>query len=220
MRKELIAAVSALALMTGAAFAQSSSGGASSGSAGTAGSGAATSGATTQRSPDATGGTAATSPTTQSQSSAQSGAAGGQLASAEKMMGKNVYGQNNEKIGEVEDIILDPQSGQAKQLILSSGGFLGIGDKKVAVDFSKAQFDQQQDRVQISDMTQDQVKNMQEFQYTDNMQSMNRRSGSASGNTAGSGASGSAGSPSATGTTGSSSTATPPASGTSQQPKQ
>ena len=178
MRKELIAAVSTLALMTGAAFAQSSTGSSTGGSTGSGGT--TTNSPTMQRSQDSTGGTAATSPTT-TQSGAASSASGQQtLASAEKLLGKNVYGKDNEKIGEVEDIILDPASGQAKQLVLASGGFLGIGEKKVAVDFNQAKWNEADNRLQLSTLSRDEVKNMAEFKYSDTMTSLNRnRNGAA-----------------------------------------
>lgn len=202
MRKELIAAVSALGLMTGTALAQSSTG-----SGGTT-----TNSTTMQRSQDSVGGTAATSSTTAQRSSgATTGtvAPNGQaVASAEKLLGKNVYGKDNEKIGEVEDIILDPQSGQAKQLVLSSGGFLGIGEKKVAVDFNQAKWNEADNRLQLSTVSRDDIKSMQEFQYSDTMTSLNRNRGDAANAPANNRA-----------TTGTTSPAAPP-SGSTSQPKQ
>ena len=204
MRKTLIAAVSTLALMTGAAYAQSTTGG-STGSGGTT-----TNSPAMQRD---TGGTAATSPTT---SAAQSGTTANHptLASAEKLLGKNVYGKDNEKVGEVEDIILDPASGQAKQLVLSSGGFLGIGEKKVAVDFNQAKWNEADNRLQLSTLSRDDVKNMNEFKYSDSMTSLNRNK-----NNTAAPANNSANAPAnQRSTTGTTNPATPP-SGTAQ-PKQ
>ena len=178
MRKELIAAASALALMTGAAFAQSTTGSTTGGSTGSGGT--TTNSPTMQRSQDSTSGTAATAPTaTQQGGMTASGASQSTLASAEKLLGKNVYGKDNEKVGEVEDIILDPTSGKAKHLVLSSGGFLGIGEKKVAVDFDQAKWNDADNRLQLSTLSRDDVKNMNEFKYEDNMTSLNRNRGDA-----------------------------------------
>ncbi|BCG98108.1 hypothetical protein MesoLj131b_01080 [Mesorhizobium sp. 131-2-5] len=66
----------------------------------------------------------------------------GNLAS--KIIGVAVYNgtaDNAEKIGEVNDIILS-KDGTAKSLVLGVGGFLDIGEKNVAYDFSKAQWAQ------------------------------------------------------------------------------
>ena len=56
--------------------------------------------------------------------------------SAYKLVGVNVYNQGNEKIGEIKDILL-AKSGKADKVILSVGGFLGIGEHYVAVPFDQ-----------------------------------------------------------------------------------
>ncbi|MCW2246788.1 sporulation protein YlmC with PRC-barrel domain [Azospirillum fermentarium] len=109
----------------------------------------------------------------------------GQLASTEKMLGKSVVGQDGNNIGEVEDVILDPTSGQARQLVISSGGFLGIGAKQIAVDFNQAKWNQDTDKIQLSGLTREDVRNMAEFEYSDSMTSLNRphKSGTGTGTT-------------------------------------
>jgi sporulation protein YlmC with PRC-barrel domain len=118
MRKELIAAASALALMTGAAVAQTPTPAPAEPSVSNS---------------EMSGAASTDAKTTASES-----------ASAEELMGKNVYGDNNEKIGEVEDVILSPD-GQAQQLVVASGGFLGIGEKQVAVGMDALKFMQDED---------------------------------------------------------------------------
>jgi sporulation protein YlmC with PRC-barrel domain len=54
---------------------------------------------------------------------------------AEDIIGANVRNAQNESIGSVSDLILD-QNGQLKGAVISVGGFLGIGDKKVAVPWN------------------------------------------------------------------------------------
>ena len=106
-------------------------------------------------------------------SAGQGDLTGGQMASVEVLMGKNVYGKDNEKVGEVEDVILD-SNGKAQQLVIASGGFLGIGEKQIAVDYSQAQWDQQQNRIHLSGMSRDDVKSLPEFKYSDTTTSLNR----------------------------------------------
>ncbi len=48
---------------------------------------------------------------------------------------QNVYDPRESKIGEVKDLVLD-RSGKITAAIISVGGFLGIGEKDVAVAFS------------------------------------------------------------------------------------
>ena len=58
---------------------------------------------------------------------------------ASDMIGKNVYNRNNEEVGEVADLLME--RGGNVTMILSVGGFLGMGDKKVRVDLRDAEMD-------------------------------------------------------------------------------
>jgi sporulation protein YlmC with PRC-barrel domain len=163
MRKELIGAASALALMTGAAFAQ-----------GTSATDPTTSNPATPPSAMESAPAPANSPVV-SEGGATGSAAS--AASAEGLMGKNVVGSDGEKLGSVEDVIVDPASGEAKQLVISSGGFLGVGAKQIAVDFSQAQVgmdDGDEPEIKLNNMTQADVEGMPEFQYSDTMTSLER----------------------------------------------
>ncbi|HYZ61438.1 MAG TPA: PRC-barrel domain-containing protein [Acetobacteraceae bacterium] len=62
-----------------------------------------------------------------------------------KLKGLNVYNNNNEKLGSIDDILVDKQ-GQIKALVIGVGGFLGIGDHQVAVPFNQVQFVQDTNR--------------------------------------------------------------------------
>jgi sporulation protein YlmC with PRC-barrel domain len=55
---------------------------------------------------------------------------------ASKLVGVNVYNDANEKIGDINDVILD-KSGKASKVILGVGGFLGMAEHNVAVPFEK-----------------------------------------------------------------------------------
>lgn len=53
---------------------------------------------------------------------------------AEDLIGQRVYGQNNEDVGEIGDLILT-EDGSVDAVIIDFGGFLGLGEKEVAVGF-------------------------------------------------------------------------------------
>lgn len=161
MRRTLIATAATLALLSGAAVAQTTSPTVGNPSS-------STSSMSNTAAPDS-----ATTGSTAGSTVATTGATGGQLASADELIGKNVYGRDNEKIGEVDDVILDA-NGQAKQLVVSSGGFLGIGEKQVAVDYTAANWDSQNNRLNLAGMSRDDVKAMPEFKYDDTMTSLNK----------------------------------------------
>lgn len=56
-----------------------------------------------------------------------------------KLMGVNIYGPNDLKVGDVTDVLLDHQ-GNLKAVVIGVGGFLGIGEKDVALPFSAIQW--------------------------------------------------------------------------------
>src|SRR5882757_4339127 len=55
---------------------------------------------------------------------------------ASKLVGVDVYNEANEKIGDINEIILD-KSGKAANVIIGVGGFLGMGEHYVAVAYDK-----------------------------------------------------------------------------------
>ena len=59
-----------------------------------------------------------------------------------RLIGQPVYssaGDDAEEIGNIDDIVFD-ESGQIKAVVIAVGGFLGIGEKAVAVDFQQLEF--------------------------------------------------------------------------------
>lgn len=59
-----------------------------------------------------------------------------------RLIGQPVYssaGDDAEEIGNIDDIVFD-ESGQIKAVVIGVGGFLGIGEKAVAVDFQSLEF--------------------------------------------------------------------------------
>ncbi len=104
-----------------------------------------------------------------------------QRTSFESLMGKDVYGQEGNKLGDVADIILDPQTGNATQVILDRGGILGIGAKQVALDYNLLNADG--DRLVARQVTEDQVKQMAEFEYDGTTVSLGKRGAAPGGNT-------------------------------------
>jgi sporulation protein YlmC with PRC-barrel domain len=92
-------------------------------------------------------GSAATGSSTMSQAGSQGGAMQGQFMTqmqpnqvmASKLIGTRVVSSNNESIGDINDVIVD-RNGQAIAAVVGVGGFLGIGEKDVAVPFNSLEF--------------------------------------------------------------------------------
>jgi len=58
---------------------------------------------------------------------------------ASKVVGLNVYNDNNESIGSINDLLTD-KNGNIKAVVIGVGGFLGVGTHLVAVPYDKVKF--------------------------------------------------------------------------------
>ena len=58
---------------------------------------------------------------------------------ASQLVGLAVYGNNNERIGDINEVLLD-RNGGAEAVVIGVGGFLGIGEKDVAVPFKAVEW--------------------------------------------------------------------------------
>ena len=84
---------------------------------------------------------------------------------ATKFKGTDVIGSNNEKIGDVNDILFD-RNGRIMAYVIGVGGFLGIGQKDVALAPAAFQVQSPTDRDELKlklAMTRDELKNAPEF---------------------------------------------------------
>ncbi len=67
----------------------------------------------------------------------------GSLIAAEKVEGTNVYNVAGDKLGSVEEIMIDKVSGRAIYAVTSFGGFLGMGDRRHPLPWSTLKYDTQ-----------------------------------------------------------------------------
>ena len=82
-----------------------------------------------------------------------------------KLVGSKVYNNANENIGSIEDIILKPD-GSMDEVVLSVGGFLGMGDKYVAVPFSDLKITRDGSSLKIvTSGTKDSLKALPAYQF-------------------------------------------------------
>ncbi len=58
---------------------------------------------------------------------------------ASKLMGLDVYNEANEKLGDVNELILD-KDGKINAVVIGVGGFLGMGEHDIAVSIDKLKF--------------------------------------------------------------------------------
>ncbi|MDB5461389.1 MAG: PRC-barrel domain containing protein [Caulobacteraceae bacterium] len=81
----------------------------------------------------------------QTEHSAQGGASDRvvhrRLISADRVQGSTVYDQAGEKLGHIEDVMLDKASGRVAYAIMSYGGFLGAGERYHPLPWSMLSYD-------------------------------------------------------------------------------
>jgi sporulation protein YlmC with PRC-barrel domain len=85
--------------------------------------------------------------------------------SGNAFIGTNVRNQNNEIVGKVEDVYIDDR-GAIKTVVVSVGGFLGMGTKDVAVRWSDIGRSRDgKSLVLVTNWTKDSLKAMPEYKY-------------------------------------------------------
>jgi len=79
------------------------------------------------------------------------------------ILGKNVRGREGEDMGRIVDVIVN-RSGQVRAAVIDFGGFLGVGSRKVAVDWSALRFEPtgKPDRITV-DLTRNSVRLAPEY---------------------------------------------------------
>jgi len=87
--------------------------------------------------------------------------AAGTMIQAENLIGASVAGGDGESVGTVRDLLLDAE-GNLQGVVISSGGFLGIGEKRVGVSWDPGTMRLEGDSLQTA-LTQEEIKNAPEF---------------------------------------------------------
>jgi sporulation protein YlmC with PRC-barrel domain len=63
------------------------------------------------------------------------------LISSDKVDGTTVYNRNGDKIGTIDHLMIDKISGQVEYAVMSTGGFLGIGESYSPVPWNSLVYD-------------------------------------------------------------------------------
>jgi sporulation protein YlmC with PRC-barrel domain len=59
-----------------------------------------------------------------------------QISRASKIIGTDVKDSYGEKLGDIKELVLNPESGQVVYAVVSYGGAFGVGDKLFAVPWN------------------------------------------------------------------------------------
>jgi sporulation protein YlmC with PRC-barrel domain len=80
------------------------------------------------------------------------------------ILGKAVYNDKNEKIGNVDDLIVSPEKA-VSFAIIGVGGFLGMGKHDVAIPINRIK--QENNKLVLPGATKEALKALPEFQYAE-----------------------------------------------------
>ncbi|MDO8862072.1 PRC-barrel domain-containing protein [Haliea sp. E1-2-M8] len=84
------------------------------------------------------------------------------LLSADTIAGDDVCNMQDEKLGNIQDLMIDISEGEIRYAVLASGGFLGMGDRLFAVPWKALKHDRENKRF-LLDVDVERLKNAPGF---------------------------------------------------------
>jgi sporulation protein YlmC with PRC-barrel domain len=88
------------------------------------------------------------------------------MISIDDVLGSQVVNSNGDEVGEIDDLVMQ---GDSYFAVLSVGGFLGIGDKEVAVPLDELKLGEDKSYL-MSPKTEEQLENLPEYRQHDYQQ--------------------------------------------------
>ena len=67
------------------------------------------------------------------------------VISSERVEGTDVYNESGDKLGSINDLMIDKRSGQVRYAVLEFGGFLGIGTDRYPLPWNMLKYDTSKD---------------------------------------------------------------------------
>jgi hypothetical protein len=81
-----------------------------------------------------------------------------------KVVGASVYNDQNQSIGSIDDVLMRDDNHKTDMVVLSVGGFLGMGSKLVSVPFDQLKIEN--DKVVMPGATKASLEGMPDYHYT------------------------------------------------------
>src|SRR6516164_10225838 len=79
------------------------------------------------------------------------------------ILGKEVHSPSDQAMGRVVDLLIDA-TGQPRAAIIDFGGFLGVGTRKIAIDWNSLRFDAgDPKKAVVADLDRDEIKAVPEY---------------------------------------------------------
>ncbi|MEJ8814490.1 PRC-barrel domain-containing protein [Variovorax ureilyticus] len=67
------------------------------------------------------------------------------VISSDRVEGTNVYNVSGDKLGSIDDLMIDKLSGQVRYAVMEFGGFLGMGTDRYPIPWNMLKYDTSQD---------------------------------------------------------------------------
>jgi len=80
-----------------------------------------------------------------------------------KVVGASVYNDQNQSIGSIDDVLMSDSDHKADTVVISVGGFLGMGSKLVSVPFDQLKIEN--DKIVMPGATKASLEGMPEYHY-------------------------------------------------------
>jgi sporulation protein YlmC with PRC-barrel domain len=64
-----------------------------------------------------------------------------QVISSDRVEGTSVYNANGDKLGSIDDLMIDKYSGNVRYAVMEFGGFLGMGTDRYPLPWSMLKYD-------------------------------------------------------------------------------
>lgn len=84
------------------------------------------------------------------------------LIGSDKVEGTSVYGADDRKIGSVQRVMIDKNSGKVAYAVISFGGFLGMGEDYFPMPWANLKYDANLNGYRVA-VTEDQLKNAPKY---------------------------------------------------------
>jgi sporulation protein YlmC with PRC-barrel domain len=98
------------------------------------------------------------------------------VLSTSTLLGDRVVNPQGEHLGEIKELMIDPQTGHVGYAVLSFGGFLGMGDKLFAIPFRALELNADQKEF-VLNVPKDRLKNAPGFDKNEWPKSADRQWG-------------------------------------------
>jgi sporulation protein YlmC with PRC-barrel domain len=71
--------------------------------------------------------------------------AAGDVISSDRVEGTNVFNSAGDKLGSIDDLMIDKRSGQVRYAVMEFGGFLGMGTDRYPLPWDMLKYDTSKD---------------------------------------------------------------------------